>query len=188
MNPNLSKDRIEKVKGEARGKYRRIKTKEQLRSVLKNWRTEWGRPTNAKIAEKAKLSIKQANTYLPKLKAEREAAASLKKPKSQNQNFILLYRALLKWDLSKGVPTNADLAYFTGLTIDRVKKQSPRLKQLKKKIKSKIKEGQTEPLSPYFAPFDSSNFVHQDEPRIKHINAVQNEVILDLEDYFLRAS
>ena len=115
---------------------------------------------------------------MPLLKAEREKAASIKIEKKPNKTFKLLWNTLLFWDLEKGVPTNADLAAATGVGLSTIEVYSPRLKSLKKKIRTAIKNTEEKTITPHFAPFDSKGFVNNDPDEA---DEVQNELIMDLQ-------
>ncbi|WP_282055670.1 hypothetical protein [Maribacter luteus] len=179
INPEVPSDKKGAIKGIARGDYQRTKTTEQIKTTLTNWNPYWGEPTNKLIANKAKLSLKQVNTYIPLLKSERKKASLIKKPRPSNKTFKLLWKTLLNWDLSIGIPTNKDLVKATGLGLSTIEVYSPSLKGLKKKIRAAIKDKNDNRtrMSIEFAPFDQKNYVNQEAGTTTE--EIQNEMIED---------
>ena len=170
INPAVPKDKKHSVKAAARGEFRRTRTKGQIETVLENWNPYWGKPTNKLIAEKAKLSTKQVNTYLPLLKEERKKAASIQKPKPANKTFQRLWNTLLNWDENLGKPTNKNLSKITGIRLSTIEVYSPKLKG----IKAGIKKNKTT----FFDAFDSKGFVNNET---EETDGVQNDLIMDLQ-------
>lgn len=151
INPEVPKSKRASTKGVARGEYLSKKTQEKIRTTLDNWSPYWGKPTNAEIAKRARLSLKQVNTYMPELKSERKRAAALKKTRPANKTLRQLFNTLLNWDGSLGKPTNKNLAKITGIGLSTIEVYSPKLKGVKAMAKNR--------KATFFDAFDSKNFI-----------------------------
>ncbi len=187
LNPNVPQEQRNKIQGIARGQYRKKKAIEQIRNVINNWRVQWGKPTAKKIASKSKMRERKVASYLPLLKKEKQKATSLIVPKKKNKTFKLLWKTLIEWDLTNGVPTNKDLEKVTGIGLSTIEVYSPQFKKLKKKLREilKNKDDKRTSFTSYFAPFDDKNFVLQENDKNeKVVIDYINEIILDAQIEF----
>ena len=162
LNPALSESEKAKYKSICTGLVRKRSTLNSLISVLLNWSSNYGKPTNEKISKLSGLSIRTIEEYSPLLKEEKKVA--LKACPKTNKTLAKLKAILHTWDISQGKPTNEKISKLSKLSVDSVKRYSPLLKKAKSRIANKIKNYDKE--YPFFAPFDSKDYTIE-EPKIK---------------------
>ncbi|WP_405247841.1 hypothetical protein [Cellulophaga sp. Asnod2-G02] len=150
INPKISKENTKKVMGVANGELKRRRTLNRLKLILTNWGLE--KYSNYKLATRASLTLKTIELYTPILRDEITKIKKREPKPKENKSLSKLKKIMVKWNLDKGLPTYADLATESGLSLDTIKSYGKYLKPIKQDLKKKQKNRFKK--YNFFAPFD----------------------------------